>query len=417
MLSGSWSHYDARARNALARADYSFNESWAATFEIGRAETDRDARSFGSMQAYDIATGEGTLRTQFVRGQVYVNENARAELSGRFELLLDHEITVGTMQNKRDQNAPSPQTVNFKQNMYEPRELAPPPLSNNITFNPQAITDKGIYLFDKVRLTPSWQFLFGARYSDYSNSTTTTTYRVKKTSPSAGLLFKVRPDITLYATYLEGVEETGIAPADTVNAFESMPPAVSKTKELGFRTEAIKGMMVSAAYFQIDRSSAYTNAANRFVVDGRAHYSGLEFTVNGGLSPELQVYVSGMLLDAEQQNAANASVIGKVPENTPKQTLSVFADYKPAFAPGFSFNAGAYYTGRRAVNPANEAFIPGFTIYTAGARYATRIGGFPTSFQVNAENLGNKSYWAGAGGGLIASGMPRTIKYSAKIDF
>ena len=44
---------------------------------------------------------------------------------------------------------------------------------------------------------------------------------------------------------------------------------------------------------------------------------------------------------------------------------------------------------------------------SAGVRYATRIGGYPTSFQVNAENLGDKRYWSAAGGALLASGMPR----------
>jgi iron complex outermembrane receptor protein len=417
MISGTWSHYDARARNMLLRADYTINESWAATFELGRAETDRDRRSFGQMQSYDIATGEGTLRTQFVRGQQYLNENARAELTGRVDMLLDHEITIGAMQNKRDQNAPSVQTVNFKQNMYVPRELTPPALSDNLTYNPQAITDKGLYLFDKMRLTPAWQLLVGARYSDYANTTTTTTYKVRKTSPSAGLVYKVRPDTTLYATYLEGVEETGIAPAAAVNAFESMPPAVSQTRELGVRTEALAGLMASAAYFQIERASAYTNTANRYVLDGRAHYSGLEFSVNGSITPQLSAYVTGMLLQAEQRNAANADLIGKMPENTPKQTASVFFDYKPGVLAGLSVNAGAYYTGRRAVNNANQAFIQGFTIYTAGARYADRIAGHPASVQVNVENLGDKSYWAAAGSALLAPGMPRAVKFSAKVDF
>jgi iron complex outermembrane receptor protein len=417
MISGTWSHYDARARNMLLRADYTINESWAATFELGRAETDRDRRSFGQMQSYDIATGEGTLRTQFVRGQQYLNENARAELTGRVDMLLDHEITIGAMQNKRDQNAPSVQTVNFKQNMYVPRELTPPALSDNLTYNPQAITDKGLYLFDKMRLTPAWQLLVGARYSDYANTTTTTTYKVRKTSPSAGLVYKVRPDTTLYATYLEGVEETGIAPAAAVNAFESMPPAVSQTRELGIRTEALAGLMASAAYFQIERASAYTNTANRYVLDGRAHYSGLEFSVNGSITPQLSAYVTGMLLQAEQRNAANADLIGKMPENTPKQTASVFFDYKPGLLAGLSVNAGAYYTGRRAVNNANQAFIPGFTIYTAGVRYADRIAGHPASVQVNVENLGDKSYWAAAGSALLAPGMPRAVKFSAKVDF
>ncbi|RJG20899.1 TonB-dependent siderophore receptor [Massilia cavernae] len=417
LLSGTWAHYDANAQNILFRTDYALSDAWAATFEIGRAETNRDRRSFGQLQNYSIATGEGRLRTQFVRGQEYLNENARLELTGRVDAWLDHELTIGTMQNKRNQNGPSVQTFTFNQNLYNPRVIAEPVLSNNLTFNPQAIKDQGLYLFDKIRLTPAWSVLVGARYSDYSNKTTTTTYQVKKTSPSAGVVYKVRPDTTIYATYLEGVEETGIAPAAAVNAFEALPPAVSTTKELGIRTEGLAGITASAAYFQIERASAYTNAANFFVLDGRVHYEGLELSANGAITPELSVYLSGLLLQAEQRNAANAALIGKLPENTAKQTGSLFLEYKPSYLAGLSVNAGAYYTGKRAVNNLNQAFIPGYTIYTAGVRYATKFSGYQTSFQVNVENLGDKVYWSATGGGLLAAGMPRAIKFAAKVDF
>jgi iron complex outermembrane receptor protein len=417
LLSGTWSHYDAAAQNYLFRADYAINDAWAATVEVGRAETKRKRRSFGQLQNYNIDTGEGSLRVQFVRGQVYVNKNIRAEVTGRVDLLVDHELTIGVMQNKRDQNAPSVQTVNFKQNLYNPRELTPPALSNNITFNPQAIDDKGLYFFDKMRFTDKLSFLVGARHSDYENKTTTTTYEVKKTSPSASIVYKLRPDTSIYAAYLEGVEETGIAPAATVNAFEAMPPAVSKTKEIGIRSEAWSGMTASAAVFQITRASAYTNAQNRFVVDGQAHYNGLELSLTGSVTPEISAYISGMFLDAELRSAANAAQVGKQPENTARKTGSVLIEYKPAYLPGFSVNAGAYYTGRRAVNNENQAFIPGYTLFTAGARYVTKLMGYQTSFQLNVENLGDKTYWSATGGNLLASGLPRTVKFAAKIDF
>jgi iron complex outermembrane receptor protein len=128
------------------------------------------------------------------------------------------------------------------------------------------------------------------------------------------------------------------------------------------------------------------------------------------------VYFSGLLLDAEQRNAANAALIGKIPENTAKQTASLFLEYKPAILGGVSLNGGAFFTGRRAVNNLNEAYIPGVTIFTGGLRYATRIGGYPTSLQLNVENLTDKSFWAATGSGFLAGGLPRTVKFSAKVD-
>ena len=176
-------------------------------------------------------------------------------------------------------------------------------------------------------------------------------------------------------------------------------------------------MMASAAFFTIERASAYTNAGNFFVLDGRAHYQGLELSLNGAITPTVSVYFSGLLLDVEQRKAANAALIGKITENTAKKSGSLFAEYKPTWLPGVSVNSGAFYTGKRAVNNLNQAFIPGVTIFTAGARYATTIAGYPSSFQVNVENLGDKQFWAATGAGFVAAGMPRTVKLSAKFDF
>lgn len=417
LLSGTWAHYDAEAQNALLRADYSINAAWALTAEVGKAETVRTRRNFSQMQNYNLDTGEGVLRTLLTRDQHYENENARLELTGRVDGFLDHELTLGVMQNKRYQNGGGAQTVDVPQNMYNPRVLPEPVLSIRLSQNPQQIADKGIYLFDRIRVTDTWQVLAGARYSDYQNVTNTTTYKVSKVSPSVGLVYKIRPDTSLYATYIEGVEETGTAPAQAANAFMALEPAVSKTRELGARTEAFRGMMASVAVFTIERASAYTNAANFYVLDGRAHYKGLEFSLNGNLTPAISVYLSGLLLDAEQRNAANAGLIGKIPENTAKRTANAFMEYKPDFLGGASVNLGAFFTGRRAVDNLNQAFIPGVTTFSGGIRYVTRIGGHASSFQLNVENLTDKTFWAATGSGFLAPGLPRTIKASAKFDF
>jgi len=351
------------------------------------------------------------------RGQQYENKNARAELTGRVEAFLDHELTLGVMENQRYQNGGGSQNVDVKQNLYNPRPIAAPSVTQVLSQNPQQIKDRGIYFFDRIRLSPAWQVMLGARNSDYSNVSRTSTYKVKKTSPSAGIIYKVRNDTSIYATYIEGVEETGTAPATASNAYTVLPPAVSKTKELGIRTEYFEGLNLSAAYFTIDRASAYTNAAKAFVLDGRAEYKGLEFAANGELTKNLQMFLTGMFLDVQQLKAANQDLIGKIPENTAKRTASAFLDYQVPFVRGLSINGGAFYTSKRAVNNLNQAFIPGFTIFTAGAKYATKIGGYDTSFPVNVENLNDKTYWAATGGSLLAAGMPRTIKGNVKVDF
>lgn len=419
LISGPWAKSKAGSENVLGRVDWMLSDTWAAVFEWGRAETDRDARSFTSMQKYNIDTGAGTLNESIARGQKYVNNNARAELDGRVQTgFLDHEVSFGAMQNLRNQNNPTQQTYSTKQNMYDPIVLPPVYYTITPTYRPQDITDRGVYVFDRVRLGDDWQFLVGARRTKYRNASTgSPLYQVEKTSPSVGAIYKFRESTSIYANYIEGLEETGTAPITAVNSGVVLPPAVSKQKELGVRSEVISGITLSASLFEIERGSAYLNTSNIYVLDGRTHYQGVDLSVNGELTSEWSVYASALFLDAELRKAQNTALTGKTPENTPDTTASLFADYHPEALPGWSFNAGVYYMAKRAVNNLNQAYIPDYALVNAGVRYTTNLFDSKVTFQLNVENLADKSYWSAVGSGYLGYGKPRTVKFTGKIDF
>ena len=417
LLSGKWALTSGDIVNDQLRADYLINDDWAVMVETGRAETNRRRRGSSQMQNYNVLTGAGTLRVALTRGQAYVNENTRSEVSGRIlTWFLDHELTMGGMKNHRYQNGPSQQVVNIPQNLYNPVELPEPLLTAAITFIPQDINDKGLYVFDRIRIGQQWQVQLGVRRTDYSNASTTAIYSVKSSTPAYGVVWKPRPDTSLYVSYIEGLEEGGAAPLSTNNPGQVLPPGISKQKEAGVRTEAFSGLALTGAYFTIDRASAYTNTDNFFVLDGRTTYKGFEYSASGEIGPQFSIYFSGMFLDAKQDQAQNAALIGKQPDNTPRQTHSLFGEYRPSWLPGFGVNAGAYYISKRFINNLEQGSIPGYTIFNAGARYSTKIARHATTFQVYVENLDDKRYWSAAGGGILAVGMPRTVKFSMKMD-
>jgi iron complex outermembrane receptor protein len=79
--------------------------------------------------------------------------------------------------------------------------------------------------------------------------------------------------ISLYASYIEGLESAGTAPDTATNAGRVMDPAVSRQFEGGLRFEA-HGMQASLAAFRIQRALAYTDTANTYVLNGRAVHQG-----------------------------------------------------------------------------------------------------------------------------------------------
>lgn len=412
--------YDASATNLLARADFRLSDALAITVEGGQAVTTRD-RDFSQLEAYNLTTGEGRLRVFQTRGQRFRNRNARAEAAAAFSTgPVSHALIAGVTGNWRFQNGRSNRISLLAQNLFAPRDLVLSALdAATLATSPLNIRDLGAYVVDRATIGPV-QILAGLRYSDYrsrarSAAGVETRFELDKWTPSVGLLIKPDRDLTLYATYLEGLEEGGTAPANSANANDVLAPAISRQYEAGIKGELGRSLVFQLAAFQVTRPSAFTDPAdNRFKLAGSARYRGVEGSLTGELTPQLSLYASGQYLDAETRRAVNPLLEGRRPENTPEYTGSLFAEYRPAGLAGLAIGAGAFYVGERAVNNFNQAFVDGYTTYSASLRYA--IDGGP-ELQINADNLTGKRYYSAAGNGLLGVGLPRQVKLTARYGF
>lgn len=416
-LAGEWQKYDAEATNLLFRTDYALSENWALLLEAGHARTTRDRR-FSQFENYNLATGAGTLRVFFNPNQEFENDSYRAEIFGRLPgQWFTHEVSFGYTLNERDQNPRSAGSVGIAQNLYNPVTITERSASSASIDNPSSIKDSGWYAFDRISIGEKWQAMLGARGSRYESVTTTTRFKADDINPAASLIYKPVAGVSLYGSYLEGLEESGQAPANRANAGELLPPALSKQKEIGIKAEVAQGVLLQAAYFDIKRPSTTVDSSNRFVLNGLAQYRGLELAASGEVTKQLAIIASALFLDAKQLNAANAATYDKVPDNTPERSASLFAEYRLAGVPGLALSGGLFYVGKRPVNNENQAFVDGYTTVSLGARHTTRLGGKRTTFQAVIDNATNKNYWSTAGNGLLGVGAPRTLKVTAKFEF
>jgi iron complex outermembrane recepter protein len=421
-LGGKGLRYAAFATNVLGRIDWRIADGVALTIEGGQALTVRD-RDFSQFQNYSLATGDGVLQVFSVRDQRYRNRTVRAELAARFDTgPLRHNVIAGVTSQWRFQNGRanqiSPATVAtptaIRQNLFTPRDVALPTLTGVNGVAPLNIRDTGAYVTNRVEIGPV-QLLGGARYTAYRSASTnaagvTTRFALNRWTPSVGLIVKPTADTSVYATYLEGLEEGGFAPANTVNANEVLPPAVSRQYEVGVKAEFARGLVAQVAAFQVDRPSAFTDPAdNRFKLAGQARYRGVEASLTGAVTDTLSVYASAQYLNARTRRAVNPLAEGKRPENTPEWTASLFAEQKIG---AVSLGAGAFYLAKRAVNGLNQAFIPGYVLFSASARWQLSE---TLELQANVENIADRNYWSATGNGLVGTGIPRQARLTARV--
>jgi len=416
-LAGEWQKYDAEATNLLLRGDYAISDNWGVLFEVGKARTTRD-RNFSQFQNFNLVTGQGTLRTFFNRGQEFDNENVRAELFGRLPgEWITHEASVGFTGNERSQDQRTSSSIDIPQNLYNPVDIAKRAPTIPFRSNPSKITDFGFYLFDRMFIGDKLQAMLGVRGSFYESVAATTHFKANSVNPALSLIYKPVPNVSIYGSYLEGVEESGQAPANRANGGELLAPALSTQKEIGIKAVVAQGILLQLAAFEIKRASTTIDSANRFVLNGMAQYRGIELAASGEITKQLSLVASALFMDARQLNKANAETFGQIPDNTPARTASVFAEYRLPNVPGLALSSGVYYVGRRPVNNANQAFVDDYVILSLGARYASRIAGKRTTIQAVLDNATNENYWSTAGNGLLGVGAPILLKIAGRVEF
>ena len=420
LIGPDWSNFEAQTKNAQLRADYAITDGWALTVEAGHSETARDRRLaiFRLNNAAAVETGAGRI-TGNMQHHVTASDLLRAELAGTFHTgFIAHELTLGASRTDKSQDPiyQSNYTI-AAQNLYQPVPVT------NVVFGPKPTTpttaaldtrDTGLYALDRLVFGPHWQSVVGVRRTSYRSDQGASHYDVSKTTPMASLIYKATPELSFYASTARGLEEGETGPTGTVNQNVKMAPGVSKQKELGARWLTPGGTLVSAALFDITRPGYYTNSRNVFTSDGEQRYRGLELSTQGKLTRQLSWQTSAQFLDPSFEHI-NADYNGKAPENASKRTGSAFLAYAFDAVPGLSVNGGAYYYSARPVNDLNQAFLGGVTLFSAGARYAGTLMHKAVVWQLNVENAADKRYWAGAGTRL-ASGAPRAIKLSMKVD-
>ncbi|UJB65796.1 TonB-dependent receptor [Acidovorax sp. YS12] len=256
----------------------------------------------------------------------------------------------------------------------------------------------------------SYNFMTGLPSGPYYDKTATT--------PLAGVVFKLQPNLSLYASYVEGLSRGDTAPvsAAIANPGEVLAPYRSRQKEVGMKYEQ-GGLLATLALFELTRPSAGL-AGNVFAANGLQRHRGVEAAMAGEVARGLRLLGGATLIDAVVSRSSTPGLQGKDAMGVPKLQANLGAEWDAGFVPGLTLTGRVIHTAKTHADAANTLQTAAWSRMDAGARYATRIGGKPVTFRLNVENLFNKNYWGiSSYGGYLYVGTPRTVSLSAAVDF
>lgn len=437
-----WTYSNERDLFGTVRAEHDFSDRLTAYAAFGMRRSD-EANSLGNVTLTNGSTGDGTF---------YRFDNTREDSvnTGEFGLRgkartgpMGHEFVVSaSFFDLKTRNAYVMDFGNkFPTNIYDPvsydkpafsagalrgNDLDDPALQNRIRLSSYAIGDTLSFLDDRVRLTAGirHQRLSQRAYA-YNTGNESSAYDASHNSPAAGLVVKVAPDVSLYANYIEALTAGPTAPAmaggkPVPNVGQSLPPFVSKQKEIGVKYEG-DGLGAGLALFSTDRPRAMYDASNALTISGKDRHQGAELTFYG--EPVNSVRLLGGLtwLDAEQRATGTPSIDGNRVIGVPRFQANLGVEWDIPGVPGLAVDGRVVYTGSSYADDANTLKVPGWTRFDAGLRYMMDVDGHVLTLRARVDNIANRNYWSSVGGypgnGYLALGGPRTFSLSASMDF
>lgn len=352
-----------------------------------------------------------------------------AFLDGHFHLgATTHDMTLGVTQDDFDQGKNNARSQTFSTvypaTLYGSPTYPPDvqPAQGNATA--EQTTYQTLILADRIGLGERWSLLLGgnqARVNDRSQVTpgaggaaTATQYDQSRFVPALALSYKPFAQLTTYATYTEGLQQGGTAPATAVNGGQVFAPFVAKQQEVGAKANWT-AVEASLAWFHIEQPNQYV-VNNVYSQNGQEIHKGWELALTGRVTERLTLVGGYTVLDATVRKSSTAGVSGKTPQGVPERMGKLYAEYDLPAVPGLSLTGGVSYTGRTWWDATNTLAVPAVTVVDGGLRYQRRLYGKEAVFRVGVSNLTGKDYWT-TRSGILYLGAPRTLSLSATLAF
>jgi len=422
-LPQDWGWSDTKEQSALLGGEYDLNDNLTVFAHAGGGRSDvkrmsdqvprilNDAGDTSNIPGYykfnvDRSTADVGMRALFATGPV---THTTTVMATRYQDELSRGINNGT---------------EIRSNIYHPVDVPKQYINSpkvlrisESELSGIALTDTLGFLDDRIQLT------LGVRRQDIesrnynASGAVSSRYDDNATTPLAGVVVKPWEDVSLYYNYVEGLSKGDIAPGTAANSGETFAPYKSRQHEIGVKYEH-GTFMTTLALFQIEKPSGEIGAGNVFSVQAEQRNRGVELSMFGEVAPGTRLMGGVTLLDGELTDSATAANRGNKPVGVPDVQANLWAEWDTPWVEGFTLTGGAIYTDSQYVNQANTQELPSWTRIDAGARYATKIEGRPTTFRATVQNVFDREYWSGvASYGAFSPGYPRTLQLSATVDF
>jgi iron complex outermembrane receptor protein len=275
----------------------------------------------------------------------------------------------------------------------------------------------GFYLQDQIKIQDKWVLLLGGRY-DWSDSTTKSYQNGSLTEQSddaftgrAGLVYLFDNGIAPYISVSQSFSPQAGLDYRTNTALK---PNEGLQYEAGVRYQPVgTDLLLSAAVYDLTQTNLVTYDSNGFSYQlGKVRSRGFELEARAQID-DLGIVGAYTYTDARIVESANPLEVGQQQTLVPRNTLSLWADYKldTLGISGLTIGGGLRYVGKTNLID-NKQDVPNYLLADAMVKYdfaAIDHKYEGTSFTLNARNLFDKKYYTCVSSDGCRYGEPLTV--------
>lgn len=389
-----------------------------------------------------LTTNQTDLLTSFRTGHLVHN----ADIG--IEVLRDHQPTYAVVDRFTNGRPPVADLFNPGSGDVPYR----PALERSGAASDALLTSSAYYVFDTVKFSERWQADLGIRYDrvkiDFDSTAVsgvvTNFGRVDKAvTGRAGIVFKPVQEGSVYGVFstsftpsydgAHGLTVAAPGTTGTSGAFSiALPPEQAENMEGGVKWDLPHGGQVTAAVFRTVKTNARTvdsSGVTRML--GNQRVQGVEFGVNGNLTPRWGAFAGLALMDGKVVQSLSTLDVGQRLGYVPKVSMNVWTTYRLpmnlTLGGGVNYSDGHYFNNTGGFDYVSNAFNPKYVANAAAIQALTKytivnaMVIYPVNrhieLQLNVTNLGNTRYSDRAYDRHMLPGPTRQILFSPVITW
>ena len=441
----SWSHQDVENKTVFVELDQRFDNDWR--LHLGASKNWSEFKMMGGVLERN---NDATYRQRiFNQNRDFDQSTYDVYATGPFTLLgREHELVVGA--SKRQLKTEATGGTVFVDvpdiNRFNPGGLARPNVPDIYSIDDK-VDQEGLYLTTRWNLADPLKVILGARLDWYDATaiydqindqyyTSGKTKVLRNVTRYAGVIYDLDDNHSVYASYTDIFQPQ----TEKDGQGKGIEPITGENYEVGIKGEYFGGALnASASLFQIDQLNRAAEVADAslckvipvgsygcYEAAGKVRSQGIEFEINGALTPNWQVGAGYTFAQAKYEKDADKAKEGRLFDtDLPRHMFKASTTYQlqgdlkqwrvgaNLYSQSATFNKGSNVFGNYHVEQEAYALVGLMAGYQVNKHLDT---------QLNINNVFDKKYYQGIASNSTWSpydvfGDPRNLMVTAKYSF